>query len=793
MHFRSFKETGTPGNLKMHTSAEIQAAMEKWCRDAFAFVDPRSGQPGDLAQVDALLSNLLVCNFRTYQQEMSADVIVDQACALLDRLPENPPELPFQYKGQEQEQGLWPAEYFVASASTAEDGQRQGYDWASLQVLSRPSTNTIRLALFKIMDGGNLARFPPDYSDSLSSLLDNVTVFLGQSSTEEEAQAWFILQAFLWAAWQHTIMIQLWCTARFQMVEYAFRIHNEMVAQQAPVVTPQRESIEKSRPDYMCRWAFELLRSDLSFPTQDFRKLFEIYETRFGGRGPRCNIVPPGHETLTSRPKRVCDGRAPNNCQRFESDGVQIQGAHDFDCPGPGPGSPCHFLVWDEASYLNTRGARAISLEDTDDTYIRYTPVTPDTMAVSHVWSHGQGGRPETGFNSCLHNRYRTLAESIGCTSYWMDTPCVPTDRTLRSECLGQINANFETSKVTLLVDRDIMEIDIHPRTLAAEEAILATLVVCDWNVRAWTLLEGMRGRVSLHLLCKDNHVIPLVDVLNDVLAQSCLSLVPACLAVQHYIPTPVYPDGIKRDPVSIEQATCLLNHRHATKDRDVAMIWALVAGSATVIKAAEEFWVQKTGSHITTGFLLSSAPRITGHRGLGWAPARPNLLPPTATTDEGRYPAYDGQKSVPGRITAAGFEAEWLAAVVRRRGMGLPAWMFSIHRFPRETEWDEYYHVYNKGGSDRMELKTRQKLGALLAPLFQRFRFVAFLMPLLRYKGGNGSVIPPQPFPYQGEAGNPVMVVVGSDDREAWEWQFLYEWEDGQLPEFWQTQLLLV
>ncbi|KAL4812184.1 hypothetical protein BDW67DRAFT_193799 [Aspergillus spinulosporus] len=808
MHFRSFKATGSPGNLKMHTSAEIKAAMERWCRDAFAFVDPSSGHDlnSHLAQLDAHLSTLLVCNFQTYKQDMGEAAIVDNACALLDRLPSNPPELPFQHEGpkaqdaqEKDQQELWPAAYFVANPivtdedSGEKDNRGRRYDWASLQVLSRPSTNTIRLAIFKVMDRSDPLGYPSEYSETLASLLDTVTGLLGESSTEEEAKAWFILQAFLWAAWQHTIMIHLWYDAKRQMYNYKFYNHNDIVAHQIPAVMPQRESIERSRPNYMCKWAFELLRSDLSCVTQDFRKFFEIYEEHFGGRGPRCNLLPPGHEATIAQPKRICDGKAPGNCQRFESEGVQIQGAHDFSCPGPGPDSPCHFLVWDEASYLNTRGARAVSLEDTDDTHIRYTPVTRDTMAVSHVWSHGQGGRPETGFNSCLHRRYVTLARSLGCTSYWMDTPCVPTERTLRSECLGQINANFETSKVTLLVDRDIMEIDINPRTLAAEEAILAALVVCDWNVRAWTLLEGMRGRVRLHFLCKNNHVISLADVLNDVLSKSCLSLVSLCLAVQHYIPIPEPPGGIDLDPVSIEQATCLLNHRHATKDRDVPMIWALVAGSPTVIKASEEFWLSKVGKFLNTGNLISSAPRIPGRRGIGWAPARPNLLPPNATTDEKRYPAYDGQNSVPGKITAEGFEAEWLAAILRRRGMGLPAWLFSIYRFPRESEWDEYYHVYNKGGSDRIDLKMRQRIGELIAPLFQRFRYVAFLLPLLRYKGTNGAAIPPQPFQYQGEAEGPVMVVVGSNNQKEWEWQFLYEWKEEQLPEFWQTQLLLV
>lgn len=788
MRFQSFAETGSAGDVHWNTSSETTAALEKWCRDAFALVKPGDAMASHFDSLDTHLAALMLCSFQTYKQAMGKSEIVDRACALLARLPSDPPELPFAYEG------LWPAEYFIQpdQADQADLSQSQ-YKWTSLKVLSKPSTNSIRLALFLVMDRSVPISFTSQYSDTIASLLDTATRLLDGSPNEEDAQAWFVIQTFLWATWQHTVMLQLWCDGSKQMAGYRFDRHNDMIAKQIPSVMPARETIEKSRPGYMCKWAFELLRSDLSCVPQDFRAFHDIYQRRFGDRGPRCNLVSSGDNS-----DRICDGRAPGNCQRFESDGVQIQGAHDFSCPSPD--SPCHLLTWDEQSYLNITGgrARAISLKDTDDSHIRYTPVTTDTMAVSHVWSHGQGGRPETGFNSCLHRRYSALAKELHCTSYWMDSPCVPTDRTLRTECLGQINSIFESSKVTLLADRDIMEIPIHPRTLQASEAVLTALSVCDWNVRAWTLLEGMRGRAKLHILCRDNHVVSLVDILTDVLSHSCLSLIPPCLAVQHYTPTQRTFDMITgadaAEPVSIEQATCLLNHRHATKDRDVPMIWALVAGSATVIKAADEFWAAKVGEPLATGFLVSGAPRIK-KRGMGWAPARPNLLPPTATDDTKQYPAYDGQNSIQGMITKEGFRAEWLGAGLRRRGRGLPAWMFSVYSFAQEdSKFHEYFDVYNKGGSDRMDMKTRREVGSVVAPLFKSFRWVALLMPCLRDRGTNGAVAPPMPFQYQGESERPVVVVVASNDHVEWEWQFIYEWErDCQLPEFRVAQFLLV
>ncbi|KAJ5982183.1 hypothetical protein N7451_012283 [Penicillium sp. IBT 35674x] len=776
MRFRTFNETGEAGNYNNLNAAKIKEALEQWCRDAFVFLDPKNEKDlrGHVDKLDDLLSPLMICNFEVHKQEMTRDEIVQRACTLLTRLPEYPPELPFEYTGssskagQSKADGPWPDEYFVNSTShsstapattqTSSIRDGYGYEWSRLRVLSRPSTNVVRIALFLVMQQSIPVGFTSWYSDTLASLLDTATELYHQgcSKSESDTRAWFVLQAFLWATWQQTVLIQLWYDAKHEMViGYAYDRHNFLVAKSVPSVMPSRETVEKFRPNYMCKWAFELLRSDLSLVTQDFRRMFEVYNSHFGDRAARCNLplsaadaVGGQGSTTSSSRQRVCDGKAPGNCQRFESDGVQIQSAHDFDCPR----SACRFLIWDEHSYMNIKGARAVSMEETDEEFIRYCPVTSDTMAVSHVWSHGQGGRPETGFNICLHRKYTRIARALGCTSYWMDSPCVPTDNQLRDEAIGQINDNFTNSKVTLLVDRDLMNINIHPHSLEAMEAIVATLTVCDWNVRAWTLLEGMRGRTKLHILCKDNHIISLVDVLNEVLASSNLTLVSPCLALQHYTPTDYY--TIEFPPVMIEQATCLLNHRHATKERDVTVIWSLVCGSK-VFKSSEDFWKSKIGEPLATGFLVSGAPRLKDHRGFSWAPSRPNLLPPTAGTPNARqYPAFDGQESVWGRITPQGFKSEWLACLVRR-SRALPTWV-SLQRFDddalRDSKFNTYYRVYNEGGNSKMDMKSLSGLRSVLSPVFKQYRWVALLLPALKDRGASGATTPPRPFPYQGE-----------------------------------------
>lgn len=88
----------------------------------------------------------------------------------------------------------------------------------------------------------------------------------------------------------------------------------------------------------------------------------------------------------------------------------------------------CIAMVWDEASYRAVIGARAVSLGKTDPegNVLRYCKASEKTMAISHVWSHGQGGWPEAGLNGCLHHQYASIARSQGCDSYWMDIACIP-------------------------------------------------------------------------------------------------------------------------------------------------------------------------------------------------------------------------------------------------------------------------------------------------------------------------------------------------------------------------------
>ena len=179
---------------------------------------------------------------------------------------------------------------------------------------------------------------------------------------------------------------------------------------------------------------------------------------------------------------------------------IEDQSAHDKGCTG------CETLIWDAPSSRLIPGARAVSLANTAGNKLSYQTASNETLAISHVWSHGLGGRPETGMNRCLHDRFQEIATSMECDTYCMNTPCIPTDHILPREAISNINKVIAESKATLVCDRDLMEVDVEEEiSIKLRESILVTMIICDWNVRAWSFLEAFRARQSIDLLCQDS------------------------------------------------------------------------------------------------------------------------------------------------------------------------------------------------------------------------------------------------------------------------------------------------
>ena len=111
-----------------------------------------------------------------------------------------------------------------------------------------------------------------------------------------------------------------------------------------------RKQAELYKPQYMCGWAFELLRNNPVCIGLDFRRFFFRYSIAFGDRPGRC---------LRDQPTS-CKGDEPGKCQRFRGMRIENQSLHN-DCQGD-----CERLTWDEKSYRSISGARAVALEISD-------------------------------------------------------------------------------------------------------------------------------------------------------------------------------------------------------------------------------------------------------------------------------------------------------------------------------------------------------------------------------------------------------------------------------------------
>ncbi|CAG8956649.1 hypothetical protein HYFRA_00011960 [Hymenoscyphus fraxineus] len=608
--------------------------------------------------LDSALSERIICQYQEspLDPKVSDQDAVRNAHQLLTRLPAVPLQIDLTSH-------LWgdpstvklPNEYLNQDVYIDENSVNPRSPWSQLQVVSRISTVTLKLALLVTnSDDGrrNLGLGLRSFVDFISRLLDAGS---SAGSSDYDILGNSIVDAFLWTTWQRSLMLHYWFILKTHLVSGYNSEWDTILALRGcvklsnPSVRATLHGSARQNHDYMCPWAFQLLRSSRVSLGLDFRRFHEHFSTLHRGKGARCQFE-------SSEP---CDGSHPLSCGRF-LDKRLVQGEqslHDESCSGS-----CKKICWDAKSYTKITGPTAISLKGCS-AKVRYTQANEDTLAISHVWSHGQGSRPHAGINKCLHKRYIGLAKSHGCTSYWIDSMCIPSSHELRTEAIGFINRIFATSKITLVCDKDLMAVDISNLTRDLIESVLSSFFVCDWNVRAWTLLEAMKGSHAIYILCRFNKTISLRDALIEIHQFGSVDISILCLTAQHLIPSSTEAFRRSSSRQSTEVSGSLLSHRHATRDNDDIVIWSLLS-TIHVYHNAEDMWRSKIGHRIATAYLLSNTPRLEGTRGFSWAPKTPYIrIESEGPTRNllGPYHSFEGSNSELGQITPRGLLAEWL------------------------------------------------------------------------------------------------------------------------------------
>ncbi|PMD14926.1 hypothetical protein NA56DRAFT_357969 [Hyaloscypha hepaticicola] len=556
----------------------------------------------------------------------------------------------------------------------------QNIAWENLYVTTFIDTNTVVLAA-KIAQQGVNANFTfaqdvLQYINLLADLIDEYETLdnaapllvtapfsdpapsvqalrrvLFPEVDEGQAQGRAILKTFLWTAWQRSVMIYFYYILQIQLIHGYSLEWSSLFAVQGIERLSHLDSHDYRGDgiDYMCNWAFEILRTSRSSLGLDFRTMLSRFDSHFAGRAGRC----------IKGSDLTCQGNVPESCERFTGAEAKSQFAHMSTCDGF-----CKKIAWSEYSYIEIDGARGVHLDNKSNS-LQYCQASSSTMAISHVWSHGHGGRPEQGINLCLHEQYSSLAKSSNCESYWIDAACIPSDPQLRKEAIKTINTVFTISKVVLIIDKDIQSVDLSTPCIETLETLLSILLVSDWNVRAWTMLEAIRGRKNVHLLGKSGRLMSLLELFWKVMNEGAIDLGILLGSAQHLLLS-----SDPHAPICVEDAAFLLSQRHASRITDEVVIWGLLSnlpGDPSPLK----LW--RSQPCVRTGFLISSAPRIEvpGYR---WAPQSPYIRPQLRTVSLSNYlvpgvhqhymvcyQSYDGQDSYVARNTGSGLEGRWL------------------------------------------------------------------------------------------------------------------------------------
>ncbi|KAK3984577.1 hypothetical protein QBC44DRAFT_375056 [Cladorrhinum sp. PSN332] len=666
IHFRDFRRKGDD---QLASAAEFRASCEALLSELF---DAASRPDQHFSQMDELFAPFLeICLGGPSIITRSKADAIDRAIALLERLPPTPLRFDLSCQRSWDSDGIRKLRSYLnrGTGMQQKSDSSSSFAWERLIAVTKLSTPTLRLALL-LTDSSEPYRDVwfrvQEFLDFVSALIDLTCLpsdEIPSASRRSDPIRSDIVQAYLWSTWTRCSLLLYWSILgnylRYgyddQLTDLTVLRGNRLLHSQALAGT--RHGCDGESVPYMCSWAFRLLKTDRAALPLDFRHFHRRYGGLHGGKRQRC----------LWESKQPCAGGHPLECGRFQDTRLVAEEQSVHACGRRR--KDCKMVVGKMDSYISIKGPVAVSTRPAKRGAITYVKASESTMAISHVWSHGHGGRPETGMNSCLHKRLSRIAKRHGCDSYWIDTLCIPDEHQLRTEAIGYINWIFRTSKAVLILDRDLMELDVSKQTVKVLESFLVTFLVCDWNVRAWTMLEAMKGCHNLIVLCKDEVSLSLRDCLASLHQHGRVDLVCFILTVRHLIPKPTGACSRGSNRISLETAASMLGHRHATREGDDIVIWSLISGMGVLFYNAKDMWQSRIGPgrSVRSAFLMSTAPRLSNIKGLSWAPATPYIR--HSLDGDGQslpsYLGYEGAGSERLEITTRGLQGLWMVYMV--------------------------------------------------------------------------------------------------------------------------------
>ena len=395
--------TGSASVLKYYIHAERVELINVFCDRLFkAASDPLSCTEN----LEEVFQDLFKCCWRP--EDLSVTGVTDEVEKLMRQLPQLPIELP----GPLRKLG---SEYFDGALKT----------WTSFKVVSHVHGNLIRFIVYRVITLHIRTGFSnfvlQEALNHVGELIQHCVIRSTMSERRVDQATWYVVRAFLWTFWQRTrvlhALFDLGDQLRGGRYEYGGDMYkwmrNFLVAPKISLRALTEAAAIAEKPPNLCGWAVHLLLGDPACLGLDFGILFRRFQDVFGTIPPSCR----------GDSGSACDGQYWQSCQRFYRPDTPNQSMHDQTWR-----HSIHDeirITWNEASYRNVKGARAVDACSENASNLIYREASNRTLAISHVWSHGQGGRPELGINMCLHLRYKALAISMDCDSYWIDSACM--------------------------------------------------------------------------------------------------------------------------------------------------------------------------------------------------------------------------------------------------------------------------------------------------------------------------------------------------------------------------------
>lgn len=349
------------------SGSHVEQGKIDFCEQLFNLAqDPRS----HLKEIDQSLSRLIDCVIDLKEVMKEADItendLVLRGLDILQRLPSISLELMGFPTGICKD-------YLYDSVLPSK--------WSSLQTAKFFGVNTIKMALFIASGGMNTAE--DDYSNALAELLDVSSYLASQASHHESSHYWYLVRAALYSSWQRSVHLCQYSDLGRTMIGNSSDTTWDRSSLQLHSPTPmlglsaqQLESqATEDKAESMCSWTFRVLRTGTV--GNDFRTFHSRYNRVCADAPGRCH----------KHSMKSCTGSGPDHCRRFHGMHVDDQSMHDYECL-----ESCKRLYWDEESYRATSGSRAVRLDKYKSgriQFIKYCHASDQTLAISHVWSHG--------------------------------------------------------------------------------------------------------------------------------------------------------------------------------------------------------------------------------------------------------------------------------------------------------------------------------------------------------------------------------------------------------------------